>query len=63
MIEDKMFGWHHQLNGHEFEQAPRVGDRLGSWHAAVLGWQNVGLSNLTELTNQHACMLSHFSHV
>ena len=26
MTEDKMVGWHHQLNGHEFEQAPGVGD-------------------------------------
>ena len=25
-----MVGWHHQLNGHEFEQAPGVGDRQGS---------------------------------
>ena len=24
--EDEMVGWHHQLNGHEFEQAPEVGD-------------------------------------
>ena len=23
-----MVGWHHQLNGHEFEQAPGVGDGL-----------------------------------
>ena len=30
MTEDKMVGWHHQLNGHEFEQAPRVGDGQGS---------------------------------
>ena len=22
MTEDKMAGWHHQLDGHEFEQAP-----------------------------------------
>ena len=22
MTEDKMDGWHYQLNGHEFEQAP-----------------------------------------
>ena len=28
--EDEMVGWHHQLNGHEFEQAPRFGDILGS---------------------------------
>ena len=27
---DEMVGWHHWLNGHEFEQAPGVGDGLGS---------------------------------
>ena len=30
MTEDKMVGSHHQLNGHEFEQAPGVGDGQGS---------------------------------
>jgi len=25
-----MVGWHHQLNGHELEQAPGVGDGQGS---------------------------------
>ena len=29
MTEDEMVGWHHELNGHEFEQTPRVGDGLG----------------------------------
>ena len=29
MTKDDMVGWHHQLNGHEFEQAPRVGDGQG----------------------------------
>ena len=24
--EDEMVGWHHQLNGHEFEQAQGAGD-------------------------------------
>ena len=24
--EDETVGWHHQLDGHEFEQAPGVGD-------------------------------------
>ena len=24
--EDEMIGWHHWLNGHEFEYTPRVGD-------------------------------------
>ena len=27
---DEMVGWHHRLDGHEFEQAPGVGDRQGS---------------------------------
>ena len=27
--EDEMTGWHHQLNGHEFEQAPGVGKGQG----------------------------------
>ena len=26
MTEDEMVGWHHQLDGHEFEQAPEGGD-------------------------------------
>ena len=28
--EDEMVGWHHQLNGHGFEQALGVGDGQGS---------------------------------
>ena len=27
--EDEMVGWHHQLNGREFEQAPGVGHGTG----------------------------------
>ena len=30
MTEDEMVGWHHRLNGHEFEHAPEVGDGQGS---------------------------------
>ena len=26
MTEDEMVGWHHQLDGHEFEQALGIGD-------------------------------------
>ena len=29
MTEDEKVGWHHQLNAHEFEQAPEVGDGQG----------------------------------
>ena len=30
MIEDEMVGWHHRLNGQEFELALGVGDGQGS---------------------------------
>ena len=30
MTEDEMVGWHHQLYGHEFEQALGVRDGKGS---------------------------------
>ena len=39
MPEDEMAGWHHRLNGPEFEQAPgapSVMDRE-AWHPAVHG--------------------------
>ena len=34
MTEDETVGWHHRLNGPEFEQTP--GDSE-AWHAAVHG--------------------------
>ena len=30
MTEDEMVGWHHQINGHEFEQTLGDGERQGS---------------------------------
>ena len=30
MTEEETVGLHHQLDGHEFEQAPGVGDEQGS---------------------------------
>ena len=30
MTEDEMAGWHHQLDGHDFEQALGVSDGQGS---------------------------------
>ena len=38
----EMVVWHHQLNGHEFEQAPGVGDGQGSLVLQSLGLQRVG---------------------
>jgi len=30
MTGDEMVGWHHQLEGHECEQAPGVGEGQGN---------------------------------
>ena len=30
MTEDKKVGWYHRLNGHEFEQAPGIGEGQGT---------------------------------
>ena len=30
MTQDEMAGWHHRLNGHNYEQAPGDGDGQGS---------------------------------
>ena len=46
--EDMIFGWHHWLDGHEFEQAPGVGNGQGS----LVCWSPWGLKEthwVTEL--------------
>ena len=47
--EDEMVGWHHRLNGHEFEQVPGVGDGQGSL-ACCSPWDKKE-SDTTELVN------------
>ena len=37
MTQDEMAGWHHQLNGHEFEQALEMVKDREAWRAAVCG--------------------------
>ena len=34
MTEDEMVGWHHRLNGHEFEQALEMVKDREAWSAA-----------------------------
>ena len=51
--EDEMAGWHHQLNGHEFEWTPGVGDGQGGL-ACCNSWDHKELDttewlNWTEL--------------
>ena len=48
--EDEMAGWHHRLDGHEFEQASRVGDRQESL-ACYSPWGGKG-SDMTEQLNR-----------
>ena len=42
MTEDEMVGWHHRLNGQEFEQTQRESEDREAWHAAVHGSKRVG---------------------
>ena len=37
MTEDEIIGWHHQFDGHEFEQALGVDDGWEAWCAVVHG--------------------------
>ena len=46
--EDKMVGWHHLLNGHEFEQTPWASERQGSL-ACCRPWGRKEL-DVTEVT-------------
>ena len=49
-MEDEMAGWHHRLDGHEFEQALGIGDGQGSLECcSQLGSQRVGPDWATEL--------------
>ena len=48
MTEDEIVGWHHQLNGHEFEQTLGVGDASGMLQS--IGSQRIGHNCVTELS-------------
>ena len=37
MTEDEMVVWHHQLDGHEFEQVLRASNGQEAWRVAVHG--------------------------
>ena len=49
MTEDEMVGWHHSLNGHEFEQA--LGDSEGQVRLACYSPRGHKESNMTEWLN------------
>ena len=51
MTENEMAGWHHWLDGHEFEWTPEVEMDREAWHAVIHGVSKsqTQLSNWTEL--------------
>ena len=52
MTEDEMVGWHHQLNGHEFEQSP--GDGEGQRNLMYcLPWGHKELDTTEQLNNNN----------
>ena len=58
MTEDKMVGWHHRLNGHEFEQAPGVGDGQGGLVCCHGGRKELNTTERLNSTELVACLLA-----
>ena len=54
MTEDKVVRWHNQLDGHEFEQAPGVGDGQGGLACCSPWSHRVGHDWVTEPNNQNS---------
>ena len=52
MTEDEMVGWHHLLNGHEFEQTP--GDSEGEGSLACCSPRAHKESDMTEQLNDNS---------
>jgi len=51
MTEDEMVGWHHQLNGHVFEETP--GDSEGQRSLECCNPWGLKESDMTERLNNH----------
>ena len=57
MEEDKKVGWHHQFNGHEFEQILGDSEGQGSLACYSLGLQRVGHNLATEQKTTKTCIM------
>ena len=54
--EDEMVGWHHWLDGHEFEQAPGVGDGQGNLACCSLwGCKELDMTEQLNWTEHNTC--------
>ena len=51
-MTEEMAGWHHQLNGHEFEQTPADGEGQGSL-ACCSPWGDEELDTTEPLNNNN----------
>ena len=61
MTEDEMVGWRHQLDGHEFEQDPGVGDGQGGLVCcSPQGRKETDMTERLNLTEPEIGLLSHF---
>ena len=61
MTEDEVVGWHHQLNGHEFEHRELVMDRE-AWHAEVHGVAKSRIRHaggIDKLGGEYQCAVAH----
>ena len=59
--EDEMVGWHHPLNGHEFEQALGVGDGQGSLACCSPRGRKNWVTELNWTETQRGCKTSRHS--
>ena len=55
-VTEETVGWHHWLNGHEFEQTPGVGDGQGGLACCSAWGGRVGRDRATE--QQQRCLLT-----
>ena len=51
--KDEMVGWHHRLNGHEFEKTPRDSEGQGSLAGCGLWNRRLGHDLVTEQQQQN----------
>ena len=52
MTEDEVVGWHHQLNGHEVEQASGDGEGQGSLACSPWGFKELDMTDQLNSNNK-----------
>ena len=60
MTEDEIVGWHHQLNGHVFEQT--LGDSEGQGKPDM-GWQRGSNGTTRMCGTKHFCIQERTEHI